>query len=257
MDHGRNGRVAIVAGGATGIGLATVRRLLDDGWRVAVLDADEDAVDAAVDAMAADAGERLFGEPADLTDDVVVERAIDRVVAEWGAPAGLVNAVAAGPELAFEATDVSMLRKALEDGLVSAFVVAQAAAGRMAEGGAIVNVVPAAALRGLPGGAVLSAAGGGLAALTRTLAVELAPMAIRVNAVALAAVETPQIQRRHDAATRTRWLAAVPQRRYGLPEEAAAVIAFLLSEEAGFVTGTILPVDGGLTAAVLSTGPMR
>jgi NAD(P)-dependent dehydrogenase (short-subunit alcohol dehydrogenase family) len=120
-------------------------------------------------------------------------------------------------------------------------------------GGAIVNIASVSGQRGNIGRSAYGASKGGVITLTQVMACELAPVGIRVNAIAPGPIETPLVKAMHDAVVRAGWLKTVPQRRYAAPEEiAGAAIMFLLDDsKSSFVTGHILNVDGGFAAAGL------
>lgn len=128
------------------------------------------------------------------------------------------------------------------------------AAGRQT-GGRIVNIASVSGLRGNAGRAAYGVSKAGLISLTEVLAVEFGPLGITVNAVAPGPVETPLTRRVHSPATRAAWAATVPLRRYGLPEEVSAAVAYLCSDGAAYVTGHTLVVDGGFTSAGLIFDP--
>ncbi len=148
-------------------------------------------------------------------------------------------------------TSLAAWQSVLDLNLTAAFLCARAAARRMTGGwGRIVNIASHSAILGSAGRGAYAASKGGMVAMTRVLAVELASRGITCNAVAPGPIETAMTAR-HDAAQRSAWLAALPIRRYGTAEEVAAAVGFLCSRDAGYITGQVLCVDGGFAAAGL------
>ena len=249
-------RGAFVTGGASGIGLAAARRLLAEGWRVAIADHDAAALDRAA-AELADAGDRVVRLALDVTDEAAVEAAVVEAAARIGPLKGVVNSAGVAQDKPFGETSAAEFRRILDVNVVGSFLVARAAVKAMpaAGGGAIVNLASISGMRGNLGRTAYGASKGGVITMTQVMAVELARDGIRVNAVAPGPVDTAMVRALHPPErARAAFERRVPLGRYARPEEIATVIAFLLDEErSSYVTGQILGVDGGF----LSAGVMR
>jgi NAD(P)-dependent dehydrogenase (short-subunit alcohol dehydrogenase family) len=247
---------ALVTGGASGIGLATARRLLENGWKVAIADRDVAALEDLRKEFAT--SKSVFLAPLDVTDEPAAQAVIAQAVERLGSLEGVVNAAGIAADIPTLETPVELFRKIMDVNVTGTFIVARAAARLMQKrgGGAIVNVASVSGLRGSKGRSAYGSSKGAVCLLTQVMANDLARYAIRVNAVAPGPVETPMVQAVHTPQDRALWMAYVPMRRYGTPQEIASVIEFLLDgTKSSYVTGEIVAVDGGFRGAGIMTSP--
>lgn len=248
MDNNVKDKAVIVTGGASGIGRATVERLLGEGWRVVAADRDEAALNSLPD------DSRLMTAPLDVTDEAMVEALVSRVEAEFAPIGGLVNSAGIARDVPFVETTAKLFRDIYEINVIGTFLVSKAAARSMAAsgGGSIVNIASVSGIKGNIGRSAYGASKGALVTLTKVMAVELADAGIRVNAIAPGPVETPMVAAVHTAKVREQWQDTVPLRRYGKPDEiAGAILALLNPSFSSYITGQTIAVDGGFVAAGL------
>ena len=238
-------RVAVVTGAASGIGAATARLLARDGYLVACLDLDERGLDATLEAI----GPRHRRFTLDLCD----EQALAGVFAEiehWqGRIDGLATCAGVVDTLAFDDLSVARLRQLLDINLLATFSVVQRSVPLMPAGGHICTVASVAGIRGggLAGTLGYATSKGAVITLSKGLARELGPRGINVNCIAPAVIRTPMLDDTTRTAGKLEQLHCMTAlRREGSADEAAEVIAWLLSGKASFVSGTTLAVDGGL-----------
>ncbi len=238
-----DGQHVLVTGGSRGIGLATVEKALAEGARVTSFDI----------GRGPDLGDSALALTADVTRAADIARAAGQAVARFGPVTGLVNNAGKNAY----ADPVTMTEAEWDDvfsvDLKAAWLVARAVLPGMiaAKAGSIVNVASVHADMTYPGMFPYAAAKAGLVGLTRSLALEVGPHQIRVNALSPGYTETYLVKEffeRQDPTLRDKVLAAHAMRRMAKPSEIANCIVFLLSEEASFVTGSNWQVDGGLTA---------
>lgn len=251
-DERLGGRVAVVTGAAGGIGRAVAARLAGEGAHVVAVDRDSAGVHETAEAIGSAACTPAV---VDLADRRARGGIIGEVVAGHGRVDILVNDAAYhGERLAFTDSTDDDWDRVLETNLTATASLCKDAAGHLPGGsGAIVNIGAIQEVLPVPTYAAYAASKGGIAALTRALAVELGPRGVRVNAVAPGGIETVAFRGTLDEAGSGEPASPFPAllRRGGRPEEAAAAVCFLASADASYITGTVLRVDGGRTLSRL------
>lgn len=236
------GRTAVVTGGASGIGLACARRLHDGGARVVLWDRDAAGLEAAVAAL----GEGVEAMAVDITDESAVTAAAAQV-ASSGAAQVLVNSAGIGGsgQPVWE-VDVALWRRMIEINLTGQFLVCRALAPGMiaSRWGRIVNIASVAGKEGNPNAAAYSASKAGLIGLTKSLGKELIGTGVLANCVCPAVIETPMI---HQVTPEQMvyMTGKIPMGRLGQPDEVAALVAWLSSEDCTFSTGGVYDISGG------------
>jgi NAD(P)-dependent dehydrogenase (short-subunit alcohol dehydrogenase family) len=250
-------KVALVTGAARGIGLATAKRFLADGWRVALLDIDEVTLKRTCAALSE--SDAVVAIHCDVADAKGVAGALVMVAEKFGRLDALVNN--AGIAIFKPILDVTYedWSRVLAVNLTGPFLCTQAAAPLMRDsgGGAIVNITSISGLRASTLRTAYGTSKAGLAHLTQQQAIELASLGIRVNAVAPGPVDTAMAKAVHTPEIRAAYHHAIPLNRYGLEQELAEAIFFLCSDRASYITGQTLAVDGGFEATGIGLPALR
>jgi 3-oxoacyl-[acyl-carrier protein] reductase len=253
--RGLAGKTAFVTGGGSGIGAACAARLAAEGAAVALADRRADAA-AAVAADITAAGGQAIAISCDVTSDVQVEQAVARCSAELGGPHLLVSSagIALGEGGVTGATPADF-DTVMAVNVRGTFLAARHAVPRMLEmgGGAVVNLSSVFGFRAPPAECAYAASKAAIVNLTRQMALDYARNGVRVNCICPSDCDTPMIdalvaKEADPAAAKAALGAAIPMGRLGRAEEVASAVAFLCSDEASFITGAALPVDGGFLA---------
>jgi 3-oxoacyl-[acyl-carrier protein] reductase len=249
MDLGLKDRVYIVTGASRGLGRATAETLVAEGARVVVSSRSEADVAVAVADLSQELSEGVVADNADAETPRALVAAARR---RFGRIDGALISVGGPPPGAVTAMTDDQWRAAFESVFLGALRLANAIAAELDEGGALVFVLSTSVKQPIGGLAISNGLRPGLAMAAKTLADELGPRGIRVNGLLPGRVDTERMQELDatggDAeATRRANIEGIPLRRYGLPAEFGRTAAFLLSPAAGYITGVMLPVDGGIT----------
>jgi NAD(P)-dependent dehydrogenase (short-subunit alcohol dehydrogenase family) len=246
------GKIAIVTGGASGIGAAIAERFAAEG-------AETIAADLACNEESLAAGAaRLHRHKLDVGDAASIERLVEAVLGRFERIDVLVNCAGIGANKPFLETPVELFDRILAVNLRGTFLMSQVAARTMMRtGGSIINIGSISGLRGNLGRAAYGASKGGLVTMSEVMAVELAAHKIRVNVIAPGPIETPLIATMMSPAERAIWTKRLPLGRYGTAAEVAAAALFLASDDASYVTGQVLGVDGGFLAGGVIEAPSK
>jgi len=244
------GRTVVVTGAGSGLGRATAVRLAEEGGAVACLDLVPDAAEkTAADIRAADGAARA--EQVDVSEPASVRAAVAAAVRDLGRPSVLVNCAGIGKFANSHEMPFEDWARIIGVNLTGTFLVAQAVLPHLLDGGGnIVNIASNAGLKGVPYGAAYCASKGGVVQLTKALAAEYIDRGVRVNCIAPGGIRTPlqkafyQLPEGADPDVLRRLMTPLGR---STPEEVAALVAFVASDEGRYMTGAVVPIDGGLS----------
>jgi NAD(P)-dependent dehydrogenase (short-subunit alcohol dehydrogenase family) len=249
--NGIDGGVAFVSGAASGIGRATALRFAEEGASVVAADIDVEGGEETVSQIASANGEATFIKT-DVTDENDLAAAVETAVDTYGSlDFAFNNAGIEGDQVSFSEQDNANWNQVININLNGVFFAMREEIPAMLEsgGGAIVNTSSIAGILGFPNLSPYVASKHGVVGLTKSAAVEFSSDGLRVNAVLPGVIDTPMVARsgEQDPESTEQTIAAIPARRLGQPEEIASAVVWLCSEDASYVTGQPLPVDGGFS----------
>jgi len=247
-------KVAMVTGAARGIGLATTKQFLAKGWSVALIDWDT----AELDSVVVDLGERAAGFSCDVSDAEAVQAMVAAVEARFGGIDAVVNNAGVAEFGPIEDCDYATWKRVMATNLDGPFLVTRAATPALkARRGAIVNIASISGLRASTLRVAYGTSKAGVMHLTKQHAAELGEYGIRANCVCPGPVKTKLSMAVHSPEIIAAYHDAIPLNRYGSEDEIAALICFLCSEEASYVTGQVIAADGGFEATGVGLPALR
>jgi 3-oxoacyl-[acyl-carrier protein] reductase len=252
VDLGISGRIALVAGGAGGIGRAIALELAREGARVAICGRRQEQLDEAVAEIEALPGRSVLSLLVDLRRPEEVQRLAAELQQRLGAPEIVVNAAGHGARGMLDSVGPAELQETLETNLLPCLLLARTFAPDMelAGWGRIVFVAAVSGRQPTLGQLGSNVAKAGVINLAKELSTELAESGVTVNSVLPGRIATPRVLRMFSPEERQARSAQIPLQRYGTPQEFASAVAFLTSDRAAYITGVALPVDGGLVTSM-------
>ena len=250
-DNSNTVRVAVITGGAMGIGGAAAQHLAASGHRVIIADRDRPAADQTVAALRAQ-GHQADAVTIDVSQPASIEAAFKEIETLAGRCDILVNSAGVATVAPFIDFKLEEFERTMNINVTGTLLCSQHAARLMMkhQWGRIINIASVAGMRAVGSGrTAYGTSKGAVIALTRQMAVELAEHGITANAVCPGPVDTPLTQKLHSAQFREEYAKAIPMERYGNVDEIAAVVQFLASAQASYITGIAMPVDGGFLSS--------
>jgi NAD(P)-dependent dehydrogenase (short-subunit alcohol dehydrogenase family) len=256
-QHSEQTRVAVVTGGARGIGLAIGKWFLDHGYQVALLDIDQKTLNSTLQTF--DGSKNIIGIHCDVSKLEEVQKAAQKIIQTFGHVNALVNNAGVAIFKPVLETSFDEWRTVLGTNLDGTFICSQTFGTLMVErgGGAIVNIASISGLRASTLRVAYGTSKAAIIQLTKQYAVELGNFNVRVNAIAPGPVDTEMAKLVHSVAIRSDYYDTIPLGRYGTPEEMANTVGFLCSDEAAFINGQVLAVDGGFEATGVGLPTLR